>query len=106
MQTLMIPQPLTVADLDAEMDFSALDEALEAARPYGCRSIEFVDDNHKRGYRALEYTVSVVARHEHDEDGCSPVYESYPISAKVTHTMPLTTLVYLLIGDINALIES
>lgn len=96
----------TLAQLDEERDFTQLDEAIEAARPGGCKVIEFIDDNFKRGYRALEFKVQVIAGHDHDEDGWSPKYEWYPVSVKVTDTMTVDSIVFLLVGEINHLIES
>ncbi|MCX6218310.1 hypothetical protein [Spirosoma sp.] len=106
MQTLTAPQTLTIADLDNEWDFSPLDEAIEEARPNKCRTVEFIDDNHKRGYRALEYKVEVVAGIEYDEEGWASKYEKYLVSIRITPTMPLHTIVHELVGEINALIES
>ncbi|AKD55059.1 hypothetical protein [Spirosoma radiotolerans] len=106
MQVLTTPQAPTLFEMDLERDFSPLDEALEAARPYGCKSIEFIDDNRKRGYRALEYKVQVVAGHEHDEDGWSPKYEPHTISVGVRSRMSIDSIVFLLLGEINHLIAS
>jgi hypothetical protein len=65
-------RPLTLADLDAEEDFSDLDHLVEKlAGPY-CTSIEFHDDNRKHGCRSLEYIVHVSAhngRIDRDENG-------------------------------------
>lgn len=95
---------LTIADLADENE--AFEQMIEAARPGGCRLIEFVDDNFKRGYRALEFNVSVVAGHSYDEDGCSPRYESYPVSVAISPAYSFRSIVFLLVSEINALIAS
>jgi len=97
---------LTLAQLDAEQDFYDLEQAIESARPGGCRTIEFFDDNTNRGYRALEYKVEVVVAHDHDEDGWAPRYEWTKVSVKVRDTTTVYSIVALLMGEINHLIES
>ncbi|GAB3783212.1 hypothetical protein GCM10028818_40690 [Spirosoma horti] len=106
MQTLTTPKAPTLFEMDLEQDFSPLDEAIEVARPYGCRTIEFIDDNKERGYRALEYKVEVVSGHDYDEDGWSPRYEWHPLSIAVRSRMSIDSVVFLLVGEINALIAS
>lgn len=106
MQTLTSPQTLILLYLDLDQDFSPLDEAIEEAKPYGCKAIEFVDDNRKRGYRALEYRAQIITRHEHDEDGWSPTYEWYPFSVAVNSKMTVKSILFLILGEINHQIAS
>ncbi|GAB4042499.1 hypothetical protein [Spirosoma litoris] len=100
------PETLTIAHLDETFDYEPLDSLIEKALPGGCFGIEFIDDNRKRGYRALEYKVEVIAGHTYDEDGISPKTEYYPVSIEVSESMSLSTVVFLLIGEIQAYIES
>ncbi|MBN8826473.1 MULTISPECIES: hypothetical protein [unclassified Spirosoma] len=102
--TLTAPQILTIAHLDDDQDFSPLDTLLEKDRPYGCRAIEFIDDNTSRGYRALEYRAEVIARHEFDNDGCNPVFEWFPIEVMIEKSFTVSTVATLLIGQINVLL--
>lgn len=94
----------TVADLADENE--EFEQMIDKARPGGCRSVEFIDDNFKRGYRALEFKVSIIAGHTYDEDGCSPRYESYPVSVAVLPTMSFRSVVFLLVSEIHHLIAS
>ncbi|GAB3881449.1 hypothetical protein [Spirosoma agri] len=57
--------PLTLADLDAEQDFSELEHLVSKLAGPHCSSIEFHDDNRKHGCRSLEWIV------------CTPVYNGY-----------------------------
>ncbi|WP_080057151.1 hypothetical protein [Spirosoma aerolatum] len=68
-------KPLTLADIDADQDFSELEYLVETlAGPY-CKSIEFHDDNRKHGCRCLEFNVRTAVYNgaiDRDEDGKYP----------------------------------
>lgn len=52
---------LTLAHVDDECDYNQLNLLIENARYASgiCQSIELIDDNHHRGYRALEYRAQI-----------------------------------------------
>ena len=99
---------LTFGDILEEEDFAPLDELIDAqlrGQLWGkCYSADFADDNHKHGVRALEYNVEVVTGR--DYDGGANETDTVRVWVHVTPTMPLTTIVFLLTGEILALIDS
>ncbi len=96
------------SDIEEDEDFSPLDSLIDdqlRGPLWGkCYSATFHDDNHKHGLRALEYDVEI--RVGTDYDGDAPETETFRVWVHVTPMMPLTTIVFLLVGEIRDLLEA
>lgn len=102
---IAITPPLTVEQMVDSFDLEPLFSLIEKQRPYGCPSVNHVDDYAYDGKYRFVFDVTYWKGHEYDEDGASPIECRERVTLDVTLTTPLDSVVFLLIGNINALLE-
>ncbi|MDB5240913.1 MAG: hypothetical protein JWP57_1538 [Spirosoma sp.] len=99
------PEP-TIAQLLADYDLSPLLEAIEAARPYNCLSVEYIDDYERDGQHRFVFDATYLAGICYDEDGSYPEEFKDRITLDVAPTISVPMLVFLLNDNIRNLIEA